>query len=110
MKVRLLTDFNPLEGISYPKGTEVTIIDSPCCCGTDGYSYLADFGDRKLFINTNNVEVIDYTPTVDIQQKKYELAKEIYILVLQSSSSSEAAEYAVKAADIFTKKFFDIKL
>jgi len=53
-------------------GTEVNIINMS---ETSGTSFVELPGGEKAYINNNLLDIIDYSPIIDWEQRRYEIAK-----------------------------------
>lgn len=91
-------------------GTEVEIISQWCGCG-GRFCQCVIQGGRKVVINSSEIEITDYSPYIDWEQRRYELAKhamQAYVsskLTLQEQTKCEyIAISSINMADAMIKK------
>ncbi len=76
-------------------GTEVEIVNGHC--GTDGYYYMCKLPNgEQVGIKSDYLEITDFTPYIDWEQRRYELAKAAMQGIL---SNENEVEYACSEAN-----------
>ena len=75
-------------------GTEVEIVD--VCYGCETYYMCVIPSGVQMTIDARFVDIIDYTPSIDWEQRRYELAKAAMQGIL---SDEEEVRYACSEAD-----------
>lgn len=90
-------------------GTEVEIVD--VCYGCETYYMCVIPSGVQMTIDARFVDIIDYTPSIDWEQKRYELAKAAMQGFcsnpheqIMSADSNVVAEWSVGFADALIKK------
>lgn len=117
MRGKLKTSFLESEDMAIVEGTEVEIVDG--WCGCDGYFYQCELPEgRQIIMNSVNIEITDYRPYIDWDQRRYELVKSFAASIISSHTVEEinssflkdgygyeiVADLSVELADVLIKK------
>lgn len=122
MKARLEFDYKIDENHTLLAGAEVEITNG--WCGCDGYHYNCilpdneqmyaggnDYAGTQHVINDNLLEIIDHTPYIDWEQRRYEISKNILSAFMSNSNPwvfsdtiEEQTDLAVRYADGLIKR------
>ena len=64
-----------------------------------------DYAGTQHIINDNILEIIDYEPYINWEQRRYEIAKEcVAVLMRNEITLEDAAKVSVEQADILIKE------
>lgn len=116
MKARLKDNYYIDETHTLTAGAVVEITD--VWCGCDGFCYKCimpdnekmytggnDYAGTQHVINDNILEIIDYEPCINWEQRRYEIAKECVAVFMRNEITLEdAAKVSVEQADILIKE------
>lgn len=75
MKGRLIEAYNISENEMIAKDTEVDITN--IFTGSIGMFYKCNVGNKEITIDSNVIEITDYSPIINWEQRRYEIAKDI---------------------------------
>lgn len=116
MKARLKDNYKIDLNHTLIAGAEVEITDG--WCGCDGYYYNCilpdneqmyvggnDYAGTQHVINDNILDIIDHTPYINWEQRRYEIAKKcVAVLMRNEITLEDAAKISVEQADALIKE------
>lgn len=106
MKAKLLQAVEISENEILEAGTEVDVITSYCGC--DGSYYVCELSNyRQVNINSRFLKITDWCPYINWEQRRYEIAKQIFTDRLNRctrDTTEMAAAASIRHADIFIDK------
>lgn len=110
MKAKLLRPYTIDMTRTVCAGAEVEIVNGYCT--SNGYVYCCIMSDgTQREINSNDLQIIDYTPYIDWEQRRYEIAKDVLTAFMSnpcpevvSGSEQMQAKDAVSYADALIEK------
>lgn len=115
MKGKLNTDISTSYGNTFLVGTEVEIVNG--WCGCDGNFYQCEFlNGIQITINANNIDITDYSPCINWEQRHYELTKAAMQGFCSNpneqiinADSNVVAKWSINFADAMIKKLKELK-
>ena len=99
MKGKLIRAYNISENEIIAKDTEVGITN--IFTGSIGMFYKCNVGNKEITIDSNAIEIIDYSPIINWEQRRYEIAKDI-LAAFNPINSRSNPDLDSKCAIIYT--------
>ena len=99
MKGKLIKAYSISENEMLAKDTEVDITD--IYSGYNSNFYKGIVGDREVVIDANAIKITDYSPIINWEQRRYEIAKDILAAFNPINSSRSNPDLDIKCAIIY---------
>lgn len=99
MKGKLIRAYSISENEMLIKDTEIEITN--IYSGYNSNFYKGIVGDKEVVIDANAIEITDYSPIINWEQRKYEIAKDILAAFNPISKSISNPDLDAKCAIIY---------